>query len=100
VSDLRTDDDEEAAAENETSVTGEMIPVIGIEDAARTLLTHTRDTEVEMIEIEAREVEAQSPLTFVSPSSIIVPGKLTLFTSPQNPPCPLGRRMRRRKRNG
>ena len=58
-SDLRTDDEDEAV--NGTSVTGEMIPEIGIEDAAMTLLTHTRDIEVMTIEIGRVEVQIQKP---------------------------------------
>jgi hypothetical protein len=62
-SDLQTDDVDGVG--NGTFVIGEMIPERGIEDAARTLLTHTRAIEVMKIEIGSHEPEALKLVTFV-----------------------------------
>lgn len=60
----QNEDEDEAG--NGTSVIGEMIPVIGIGDAARILLTHTRDIEVMTIEIGRVEVEVPKPAMSVT----------------------------------
>ena len=64
-SDLQIDD---GGAGNEISVidvTGEMTPEIGIEDAARILLTRTRDIEVMTFETGLREEIVQKPAMYV-----------------------------------
>ena len=62
-SDLQTDGVDGVG--NGTFVIGEMIPERGIEDAARTLLTHIRAIEAMKIEIGSHEPEALKLVTFV-----------------------------------
>src|SRR5277367_3952823 len=71
-SDLQTDDVDGVGSG--TFVIGEMIPERGIEDAARTLLTHTRAIEVMKIEIGP---EALKLATFVY--SIVLPMDVPLI---------------------
>jgi hypothetical protein len=96
-SDLQIDDVEGVG--NGTFVTGEMIPERGIEDAARILLTHTRDTEVMTIETGSHEPEALKLVTFVHPVSLLMDVLLIILTSLPNLLYLLGKPMRKRRRN-
>jgi len=96
-SDLQTDDVD--GVENGTFVIGEMIPERGIEDAARTLLTHTRAIEVMKIEIGSHEPEALKLVTFVWSILLPIYVPLIISTSLQNPLSLLGRPMRKRRQN-
>jgi hypothetical protein len=84
--DIQSGSDRESGPQNEdgdeavngTSVTGEMTPEIGIGDAARILLTHTRDIEVMTIEIRREEVEVPKPAMSVTPIIFPIIVELTL----------------------
>jgi hypothetical protein len=95
---LQTEDDDEAG--NETSVTGEMTPEIGIEDATRTLLTYLPGIEVMKLEIEHQiGVAVPKAMMFVllnfsrKSSELIAPIR---HPSHQPPPGKLTRRKRQR----
>jgi hypothetical protein len=80
-------------------VIGEMIPERGIEDAARTLLTHTRAIEVMKIEIGLHAPEALKLVTFVYCILLSVDVPLTVSNSLLSPLSLLVKQKRKRKRN-
>jgi hypothetical protein len=98
-SDLQTIDVDGVGNGNGTFVIGEMIPERGIEDAARTLLTHTRALEVMKIEIRSHEPAVLKPLTFVQSILLSVGVLLIVSNSLRSPLSLLVKQMRKRRRN-
>ena len=91
--------EDEDEAVNGTFVIGEMIPEIGIGDAARILLTHTRDIEVMTIEIGREEAEVPKPAMSVTLIIFPINVALILWKRAPNPRQLRCRLMKKRKRS-
>ena len=95
---LQTEGDDAAAIE--TTVIGEMTPVIGFIDATRITLTRMRGLDWMMVEIGGQcETSTQSVVMSVSHSSVLIELNLTMLNRLQSlqylPGIPMSRRKQR-----